>query len=146
MQKLMLKLTTAVVLVLASLTGSFTLQHVESASGAESVVTGTLVSVSPSRVTTEAASDTNGVTFADQAKESPASIVASSVDLITAGVCAALIGCCILGLALLRLSRRGGPGPSWTATLRRMSPLASPPAPLASPIRPSLLLLSISRT
>lgn len=145
MRKVVLKLATVALLVLVSVSGSFVLQHSESASGVESTVTGTLVSVSPSHADTLVPSGTNGFAFADQAMESSASIVASPVDLIAAGVCAALIGCCILGFALLRFRLRGGPRPSWVTVVHRTSPLAFPPAPLASPVRPSLTLLSISR-
>lgn len=146
MQKLMLKLTTAVMLVLASVTGSLTLQSVESASDTEIVATSALDSVSSSHAASAANSGTNATDVTDRAIESSTFIVGSPVDVITAGMCAALIGCCLLGLALLRLYRRADPGSSWTATLRRTSSSVSPPALVTSPIRPLLLLLSISRT
>lgn len=145
MRKLMLKLATAALLVLVPVIGSVSLQYAESVSGAESLVTDALVSVLPHYIDLSEVAESGGVAFADQTLEGSAPIAASSVDLIAAGACAALIGCCILGFALLRLRFRGAPRSSWTTALRRTSPLAFPPAPLASPIRPSLTLLSISR-
>lgn len=145
MRKLMLKIATVALLALISVTGSLMLQHTKTIAGAESVVAGALVSVSPYSGDTTAASEFDGIAATDQPLDGSASVNASSVDLMAAGVCAALIGCCILGFALLRLRLGGRPRPSWIAVLRRTPPLAFSPAPLASPIPPSLTLLSISR-
>lgn len=140
--KLMLKIATAALLALASIAGSSALLPTESV--AESVVTGPLVSVLPSDVN---ASELSGIALAEPTVEISASINAPAVDLIAAGGCAALIGCCILGLALLRLRLRGDPRSFWTTVLsRRILAVVSPSAPLTSAIQPSLILLSISRT
>lgn len=144
MHKLMLKIATAALLALASITGSSALLPAGSVPVAESVVTDALVSVLPSDVNIP---EFSGMALADQTLEISASINAPAVDLIAAGACAALIGCCILGLALWRLRFRGDPRSFWTTVLgRRTLAVVSPSAPLTSVIRPSLILLSISRT
>lgn len=142
----MLKIAAAALLVLVSVIGAFALPHAGSAPGTESAITSTLAtsSLSFSADTADAASGSTKM-IVGQVFEGSASVIASPA-LITAGVCAALIGCCILGLILLRRYLQGGQRSSWAATLRRMSPVASAPMPLAWPIRPSLVFLSISRT
>lgn len=142
MHKLMLMIATAALLALASITGSSALLPAESVPAAESVVTGALVSVLSSDVNT---TEFSGTALAAQTVQISAPN-APSVDLIATGACAALIGCCILGLALLRLRFRGDPRSFWTTVLgRRTLAVVSPSAPLTSAIRPSLILLSISR-
>lgn len=146
MRTWMLKIAAAALLVLVSVIGAFALPHAGSAPGAESAITSTLAMSTPSfsADTADAASGSTKM-IVGQAFEGSATVIASPA-LITAGVCAALIGCCILGLILLRRYLQGGQRSSWVATLRRMSPVASAPMPLAWPIRPSLVFLSISRT
>lgn len=146
MRTLMLKIAAAALLVLVSVTGAFALPHAGSASGAESAITSTLATTPPSfSADTAAAAPGPTKMVIGQVFEGSASVIASPA-LITAVVCAALIGCCILGLILLRRYLQFGRRPSWVATSRRMSPAALVPMPLAWPIRPSLVLLSISRT
>lgn len=139
----MLKITTAALLLLVSITTNLAAPDAESAPGAATSVTSTL---SLSEANAAAVSAPTGTTSAVQALDDSAAVLASPADLITAGLCAALVGCCILGLAVLRLYRRGGPEASWVAVVRRMSPVAFSPAPMAWPARPSLIVLSISRT
>lgn len=145
MRTLMLKLATAALLLLMPIAGAFIPPHAGTTPATASVVANASAATSPSHADTPVVSDSTTMTSADQAVGGAAFIVASP-DLITAGVCAALLGCCILGLALLRLYRRGDPRPSYVATVRRISAVAFLPAPLAWPIRPSLVVLSISRT
>lgn len=141
-----LKIAAAALLVLVSVMGASSLPHVSSASGAESAITSTLTTTSLSTTSADAVAATSDPTrVVGQPSEATASVVASPA-LITAGVCAALVGCCILGFVLLRLHLRVGTRPSWVATLRRLSPITFAPVRLAWPIRPSLILLSISRT
>lgn len=145
MRTLMLKLATAALLLLMPIAGTFIPPHAGTTAATASVVTNASATASPSHADEPVVSPA-AVNSADQAVGGVAFIVATPADLITAGVCAALLGCCILGLALLRLYRRGDPRPSWVATVRRISTVAFLPAPLAWPIRPSLVVLSISRT
>lgn len=146
MRKLILKIATVALLVLASIVGSISLQHATSVPGVESVATGSSFSPLSSNVGSSPVSGFDGAGFADHTLNGVTDIAASSADLIAAGACAALIGCCILGLALMRLRSRSAPRASWTTALRRTLSAICSPGPLASPIRPSLTLLSISRT
>lgn len=145
MRTLMLKLATAALLLLMPIAGAFIPPHAGTTPATASVVANASAATSPSHADQPVVSPA-AVNSADQAVGGVAFIVATPADLITAGVCAALLGCCILGLALVRLYRRGAPRPSWVATVRRNSAVAFLPAPLAWPIRPSLVVLSISRT
>lgn len=145
MWTLTLKIAAAALLVLVSVMGASSLPHVSSASGAESAITSTLATTSLSVSADAVAATSDPARVVGQPSEATASVVASPA-LITAGVCAALVGCCILGFVLLRLHLRVGTRPSWVATLRRLSPITFAPVRLAWPIRPSLILLSISRT
>lgn len=145
MRKLMLKIATAALLVLTSAVG-IALQHAEPAFDTERVAAGAITSAFPLEADTSATSWFNAIAHADQPREISASIDARPVDLIAAGVCAAIVGCCMLGLALLRLRFRGDPQSFWTTVPgHRMVPSTRPAAPLTSAIRPSLILLSISR-
>ncbi len=145
MWTLTLKIAAAALLVLVSVMGASSLPHVSSASGAESAITSTLATTSLSANADAVAATSDPTRVVGQPSEATASVVASPA-LITAGVCAALVGCCILGFVLLRLHLRVGTRPSWVATLRRLSPITFAPVRLAWPIRLSLILLSISRT
>ncbi|WP_194421579.1 hypothetical protein [Microbacterium abyssi] len=140
----MLKITAAALLALVSVVGASALPHAASASAAESAITSTLATTASSSSADSAAatSDSSKMIFGQVLE---ASVIASPA-LITAGVCAALIGCCILVLALLRLYLGSGRKHSWVATQLRMSPVVSAAVPLTRLIRPSLVLLSISRT
>lgn len=146
MRTLMLKIAAAALLVLISVAGPFALPHASPASGAESAITSTQATVSLStRSDTVAMASAPTQMSVDQESEASAAIIGPPA-LITAGVCAALVGCCILGFVLLRLHLRFGPRPSLVATVRRPSPFTFAPLPRAWLIRPSLVLFSISRT
>lgn len=146
MQTLILKIATASLLILAALTGTISAQHAESTPGIKSVVPGATLSVLPSNAEIPRVSIIDEMAGADQTSTAPAAIVMSPITLIAASVCAAIIGCCVLGFALLRFRLRGRPRSSLVTAVRRTLSVAFPVAPLTSPIRPSLTLLSISRT
>lgn len=146
MQNLILKIATASLLILAALTGTISAQHAEPTPAIESAVLGTTLSALPSSAESSHVSATDEIADANQTLNTPVSIDISPVNLIAAGACAAIIGCCVLGFALLRFRLRGRPRSSWITAVRRISSVVIPLAPLTSPSRPSLTLLSISRT
>lgn len=141
MRKLMLRIATAALLTLVSIAGTSALLPAETVTTAQVAVIDSHGSV----LASDQVSDFSGVTLAGQAMGLAASINASTVDQIAAGACAALIGCCILGLALLKLRFRGDPRFSWSAISRSAFAVVRPLASLRSALRPSLTLLSISR-
>lgn len=140
-----LQFASVALFVLVLITGSISWLSAESTPGMD----GTMLATSslPSDAGAPAASGANEAAFVAQPSNEPSSAVASSVDLITAGACAALMSCCILVFALSRLRLRGGPAAaSWSAVLRHTFSPAVFPTPLAFSVGPSLTLLSISRT
>lgn len=141
MRKLMLKIATAALLTLVSIAGTSAFLPAETVVTAQAAVVGSHGSV----LASDQVSDFSGIAIAGQTVDLTASINGPTVDLITAGACAALIGCCILGLALLRLRFRGDPRFSWSVIGRRALTVARPLVSLRSAPRPSLTLLSISR-
>lgn len=141
MHKLMLKIATAALLTLVSIAGTSALLPAETVATAQVAAIDSHGSV----LASDQVADFSGVTLAGQAMGLAASINTSTVDLIAAGACAALIGCCILGLALLKLRFRGDPRFSRSAIGRSAFAVISPLASLRPPTRPSLTLLSISR-
>lgn len=146
MQIWIVKVAMAALLILASLTGAISAQYAESTPGAESVAPGTTLSAQPSSAEPSRVSVIDEMADAEQTLDSPASIVISPGDLIAASVCVAMIGCCVLGFVLLRFRLLGHPRSSWTTAVRRTLSVASPVAPLTSPLTPSLIVLSVSRT
>lgn len=135
-----MKFAVAVLLILFPAIGALALQPTELSSPVSSTTT------SPAISALFAGADSNGSVSAASTL-APSIAAAPHIDLSMVGACAALASCCLLGLAMLRRHSRGG-SPTQRAALvgQAMFPSTNRPAQSATPMRPSLLHLSVSRT
>lgn len=143
----MLKIATAALLVLVSAAGTISMLNGESVSRTESAMTGASASMLSLDADSYSTNASDGNSTRDSALEVATAVTMPHLDLMTAGACAVLAGCCVLGLAMLRRHSQGGlPSLSSTFLDRVAFPPTGRPAQLAAPMRPSLMLLSVSRT
>lgn len=139
-QTLLVKIVTTALLVLVSVVGISVQPDTKSTVAATS--TDVAVSLSATDTSANVGSATTG--SASGELQGRTAIVALPI-LVAVGVCAALLGCCVLGFIVIRRHLRGDARGSWFLTRDRLPSTASP-ALLTRPVRVSLVLLSISRT
>jgi len=136
------KFAAAILLASASLFGMVAAPHVETAPSAQDAI----AAASGAHVSAVPAHFVSG-SLAGESSTASEPVVAASMDPLLIGTCAALVGCCLFGLAIWRFRSLVGRSSAALVPLApRARSIVGSPMRSQARLRPSLTQLSISRT